>query len=62
MVYLHTNPAAPIPFEDRQAAERFSIDNKLATNLCIVHEDGRVLSFKRKENTEFTVITKKENQ
>jgi hypothetical protein len=30
-------------------------------NCAIVHEDGRILSFKRKEHTEFTRITKRED-
>jgi len=59
MVYLHTNPAAQIPFEDRQQAEQFALDKKLDSNLCILHEDGRILSFKRKDQDDFTVITKR---
>jgi hypothetical protein len=30
-------------------------------NCAIVHEDGRVLSFKRKEHKDFTRITRKES-
>jgi hypothetical protein len=60
MVYLHTNPSKPIPFEDRHQAERFASEKQLDSNLCILHEDGRVLSFRRKGDKEFFVITKSE--
>ena len=59
MVYLHTNPSRPIPFEDRQEAEQFAAEKQIDSNLCILHEDGRVLSFKRKGDKEFSVITRR---
>jgi hypothetical protein len=59
MVYLHANPPAILQFDTRQEAEAFADKQKLDFNLCILHEDGRVLSFRRKGDKEFSVITRR---
>jgi len=58
MIHLHT-PTQKYTFLTRAAAELFAETEELNENLCILHEDGRVLSFRRKGDSKFTVITKK---
>lgn len=59
MVFLHANPPAILQFETRKEAETFADKQKLDANLCILHEDGRVLSFRRKGDKDFSVITRR---
>ena len=60
MVTLHANPPLQLQFATRLEAECFAEKQNLDANLCILHEDGRVLSFRRKGDKEFSVITKSE--
>ena len=60
MVTLHANPPLQLQFATRLEAEHFAEQQNLDANLCILHEDGRVLSFRRKGDREFSVITKSE--
>lgn len=60
MVTLHANPPLQLQFATRLEAEHFAEKQNLDANLCILHEDGRVLSFRRKGDKEFSVITKSE--
>ncbi len=58
MIHLHTQNKK-LTFDTRAAAELFAETEKLNENLCILHEDGRVLSFRRKGDSKFTTITRK---
>ena len=60
-IHLHT-PTQKYTFLTRAAAELFAETEGLDENLCILHGDGRVLSFRRKGDSKFTTITKREGE
>ena len=58
MIHLHTQ-TKKLTFNTRAEAELFAETEELNENLCLLHEDGRVLSFRRKGDSKFTTITRK---
>ena len=61
MIHLHTQNKK-LTFDTRAEAEAFAETEGLDENLCILHGDGRVLSFRRKGDLKFTTITKREGE
>ena len=61
MIHLHTQNKK-LTFDTRAEAEAFADSEGLDENLCILHADGRVLSFRRKGDSKFTTITRKEGE
>jgi hypothetical protein len=61
MIHLHTQNKK-LTFDTRAAAELFAETEGLDENLCVLHADGRVLSFRRKGDSKFTTITKREGE
>jgi hypothetical protein len=57
---IYIGNASPRRFASLNEAEGYGMKAP-DQNCAIVHEDGRVLSFKRKEHKDFTRITRKES-
>jgi hypothetical protein len=57
---LYIGQASPRRFASLWEAETYGAKAP-DQNCAVVHEDGRLLSFRRKGHSEFTRITKEEN-